>query len=296
MTTCVFGSGYGAPSVSDERLQSGEEGPAVIDELNKLLGYQNFHGIVADEIGGGNGIVTFPTSARFDRPVIDCDFMGRAYSTVEQCTAYVYGQPVMPVAMADAKGNVSLVVRAENNTKLEGMLRTTCVELGNAVAVTGRPLSGRVIKDYAIPNTISQAWFLGRAVFLARRNNIDMIRAINDVTPVKLLYTGKIVDVKRDISLGYTVGQCTMAPLSAEECPGFHQSSQNEVRDLIITFQNEHLVAYHVAVESNEGKKEVLCIVPDLISILGSNGEALGSPDLRYGLQVQVIAMPAHPL
>lgn len=293
---CVFGSGYGAPSVSDERLASGEEIPATIEELNKLLGHQDFQGIVADEIGGGNGIVTFPTSARFNRPVIDCDFMGRAYPTVEHCTPYVYGQPVMPVAMADGKGNVSVVVKAENNTKLEAMLRTTCVELGNSVAVTGRPLNGKVIKQYSIPNTVSQAWFLGRAVFLARQNKSNVIEAIGDITPVKLLYTGKIIDVTRDVSRGYTVGQCVIAPLSAEEDGRKGAGSQSATRNLIITFQNEYLIAYHLAEGQDESQKEVLCVVPDLISVLGSDGEALGSPDLRYGLQVQVIAMPAHPL
>ncbi|KAK5088066.1 hypothetical protein LTR05_002282 [Lithohypha guttulata] len=293
---CVFGSGYGAPSVSDERLQSGEEIPATVDELNKLLGHKSFQGIVAVEIGGGNGIVTFPTSARFSVPVIDCDLMGRAYPTAEHCTPYVYGHPVMPVAMADAKGNVSIVVRAENNTKLEGMLRTTCVELGNAVGVTGKPLDGRVIKEFAIPNTLSQAWFLGRAVHLARRNKIDFIEAIGDVTPVKLLYTGKIVDVSRDVSRGYTVGKCTIAPVLTDELRGGvrHETTKGS-RNLIITFQNEYLIAYLEEAEP-EQKREVLCVVPDLISILGSNGEALGSPDLRYGLQVKVIGMPAHPL
>lgn len=291
---CVFGSGYGAPSVSDERLQSGEEIPATIEELNRVLGYYDFHGIVADEIGGGNGIVTFPTSAKFRRPVIDCDLMGRAYPTVEHCTPYVYGHPVMPCAMADAKGNVSIVIKAESNLKLEGMLRTTCVELGNAVGVTGRPLSGKVIRDFAIPNTLSQAWFLGRAVHLAQQSKTDFIEAIGDVTPVKLLFTGKIVDVLRDVSKGYTVGRCVIAPLSAEEVEDQSTKSQTGSRDLVITFQNEYLIAYHEA--TGGSAKEVLCIVPDLVSILGSNGEALGSPDLRYGLQVKVIAMPAHPL
>lgn len=291
---CVFGSGYGAPSVSDERVSSGDEIPSTIEELNKMLGYTDFQGIVADEIGGGNGIVTFPTSAKFGRPVIDCDLMGRAYPTVEHCTPYVYGQPVMPVAMADAKGNVSIVVKAENNTKLEAMLRTTCVELGNAVGVTGKPLSGKIIKEYAIPNTLSQAWYIGRAIHLARRNKVDVIKAIGEVVPIKLLFQGKIMDVSRDVSRGYTVGKCIISPLSDDEREDSENSGRHcENRNLIITFQNEYLIAYH---ENDQQQKDVLCLVPDLISVLGSDGEALGSPDLRYGLQVKVIAMPAHPL
>ena len=80
---CVFGAGYGAPSVSDERIPSGDEVFAAIDGLNTVLGYEDFQGIVADEIGGGNGIVTFPTSAHYQKPVVDCDLMGRAYPTME---------------------------------------------------------------------------------------------------------------------------------------------------------------------------------------------------------------------
>jgi len=36
--------------------------------------------------------------------------MGRAYPSMEHGTPYVYGHPITPVAMADAKGNVSVVM------------------------------------------------------------------------------------------------------------------------------------------------------------------------------------------
>ena len=106
----VFGAGYGAPSVSNERIGDGTDVFVAIDTVNKVMGIKDFHGIVADEIGGGNGIVTLPTSARYDRPVVDCDLMGRAYPTLEHGTPYVYGQPVLPIATADCKGNASVVV------------------------------------------------------------------------------------------------------------------------------------------------------------------------------------------
>ncbi len=107
---CVFGAGYGAPSVSDERIGSGTDVFSAIDAVNAIMGIKDFQGIVADEIGGGNGLVTFPSSARYDRPVVDCDLMGRAYPTLEHGTPYVYGQPVLPIATADCKGNASVVV------------------------------------------------------------------------------------------------------------------------------------------------------------------------------------------
>jgi DUF917 family protein len=51
----VFGSWYGAPSVSGERLSAGTEIPAAIDALNKIVGVTDFRALLADEIGGGNG-------------------------------------------------------------------------------------------------------------------------------------------------------------------------------------------------------------------------------------------------
>lgn len=79
---CVFGAGYGAPSVSNERIASGTEVFDAIDAVNKVMGYSDFTGLVADEIGGGNGIVTFPSSAHYNRPVVDCDLMGRGRTHV----------------------------------------------------------------------------------------------------------------------------------------------------------------------------------------------------------------------
>jgi N-methylhydantoinase A/oxoprolinase/acetone carboxylase beta subunit len=95
----AFGSWYGAPSVSGERLPAGTEIPTAIDALNKILGVQNFEALQPDEIGGGNGyespaassrilsdigrLATFPTSVHYDIPTVDGDMMGRAYPSME---------------------------------------------------------------------------------------------------------------------------------------------------------------------------------------------------------------------
>lgn len=78
-----FGSWYGAPSVSNERIHAGTEIPIGIDTINRLLGYKDFDALLADEIGGGNGLAAFPTSVQYDKPIVDGDTMGRAYPTLE---------------------------------------------------------------------------------------------------------------------------------------------------------------------------------------------------------------------
>lgn len=198
------------------------------------------------------------------------------------------------------------------------MLRSQCVDLGLKVAVSSTPLTGDVIKQYAIPNTVSQAWYIGRAIHQARKAKRNIIEAIVshsiclissaelrrqfETTPGKLLYTGKVIHVQRDVSRGYTTGQCTLAPLHNDEkdsVPWQHAEPPEfveEARHLVVPFQNEFLYAGYSDPNNPEGELDVICTVPDLISILGTDGEAIGSPELRYGMNVSVIAMAAHPL
>lgn len=99
------------------------------------------------------------------------------------------------------------------------------------------------------------------------------------------------------------MGQCTIAPLSRDEqdlndSSGNTSAAPDENRCLIVPFQNEFLYAAYAdaANPTDSSQYEIICTVPDLISILGQDGEAIGSQELRYGLRVNVIGMAAHPL
>lgn len=99
------------------------------------------------------------------------------------------------------------------------------------------------------------------------------------------------------MSRGYTVGRCVICSLSADEKKGPPSiRTIEEYRTLVVPFQNEYLYAAYVNPDDHTEKEDIICTVPDLISILGSHGEALGSQELRYGLHVKVIGMPTHPL
>jgi DUF917 family protein len=94
------------------------------------------------------------------------------------------------------------------------------------------------------------------------------------------------------------MGSVLVAPLDGNEQDGAAEretQSQNKNRHMIIPFQNEYLLARYTDATGEEAG-DVVCTVPDLISILGQDGEAIGSHDLRYGLRVNVIGIPSHPL
>ncbi|KAL1852507.1 hypothetical protein Daus18300_012105, partial [Diaporthe australafricana] len=276
-----FGSWYGAPSVINERIAGGTEIPSGIDAVTKILGSESLDGIFIDEIGGGNGLSVFPTSVHYDIPVVDGDAMGRAYPTMYQATLSVYGHPLTPCALSDARGDVSVVMDTDTPIRLERFLRTAAIELGLGCAVCARPLPGSAIKPHGVPNTLSQEWYLGRAVHMARRRKSSYIDAIFGVCAGKLLFTGKIVNVRRYVGGGYTTGSVLLAPLEDEDRdPDAHQSSHGD-RHMLIPFQNEYLYAALTDSEGSDKDQNVICTVPDLISILGQDGEAIGSQYLR---------------
>lgn len=95
------------------------------------------------------------------------------------------------------------------------------------------------------------------------------------------------------------MGSVIIAPLSEDERESAGGTSQQSVpgdSHMVIPFQNEYLYAALSDADGSEDSQKVVCTVPDLISILGQDGEGIGSQDLRYGLRVNVVALPAHPL
>jgi DUF917 family protein len=95
------------------------------------------------------------------------------------------------------------------------------------------------------------------------------------------------------------MGSVIIAPLSDSERESKAATTQSSIfsdRHMVIPFQNEYLYAALSDSDGSEESQEVICTVPDLSSRLGQDGEGIGSQDLRYGLRVNVIALPAHPL
>lgn len=86
------------------------------------------------------------------------------------------------------------------------------------------------------------------------------------------------------------------SPAAASTTTTTNGHSPPSDKHMLIPFQNEYLYAALSDADGSEASQEVVCTVPDLISILGQDGEGIGSQDLRYGLRVNVIALPAHPL
>ncbi|KAH0845037.1 hypothetical protein AYO21_01700 [Fonsecaea monophora] len=294
----VLGSiSYGAPTVTLERIPSGTESVDATDALLSCFPGIKMGAQIALEIGGMNGIRPLLVANSYGGiPTIDGDYMGRAYPRLGLDTPALFDFPLSPCTQSDGMGNVVTVHKAASTEKLEKIHRKAGQELGLFSQMVWPPMSVKDTKIMGTLGTTSLAWYIGRAVYLAKQEKTDIMKAIIEANPSgRVLYTGKIVSVNRYVSAGgYTEGTVRLKPISSDEME-YGDTASAETRDMILPFQNEYLYAELVEPDAPKGTKgEILCTVPDLISLIGTDGYALGTQDLRYGVRVSVVAFVAH--
>ncbi|KAK9820469.1 hypothetical protein WJX72_010677 [[Myrmecia] bisecta] len=269
-------SGMGAPTVGIEKLDSHQTEAAA--RACAETGAGTLFALISGEIGGGNGLEPLSVGPRMGLPVVDGDFMGRAFPELQMDTRAIAGIRQTPAALADEKGNVVMVERAVSPVWLEQLLRPVCTAMGCSAGYAAAPISGAQLRRVVVPHTLSLAWHLGRAVLSARASKADSVAAVAAEGGGRLLFQGKVVDVRRTTAAGFACGEVQMEGL------GPFQG-----RVLRINIQNENLVA------RLDG--QVVASVPDLICCLETHdGRPVQTEELRYGLRLSVVGLPAHPL
>ena len=110
---CAF---LGAPLIAIEKILTGTEVPKAIETMRMLSDYyRKATSLSLLEIGGLNGMTPMYTGAQLGLPILDCDYMGRAYPEVQMCSNFIYGKKGTPVAMADEKNNKVILMQVEND-------------------------------------------------------------------------------------------------------------------------------------------------------------------------------------
>ncbi|KAL5116927.1 hypothetical protein ACEQ8H_005144 [Pleosporales sp. CAS-2024a] len=292
------GGGMGSPTVGIEKLYADE----MMDAQNQL--YDLFKGgrathIIPLEIGGSNGLqgLVLCASSNMNVPCVDGDWMGRAYPTKWQTTPVVFGErPIVfaPVAVADGNGNTLYIETATSDLKVEQVIRAALSQMGSSVGAADAPVTGAETRRWAVEHTISLSWRIGREVVRARKENkIDhvaecIIDAVGGAQAGRVVFKGKIVGVDRKLHMGHIYGEVVIE--------GTDKQYAGKIK---IPFKNENIAAIRIPETGDvatgaEKNEDVLAIVPDLIAVIDAqNGEAVGTPDYRYGLLVQVLAFTA---
>jgi uncharacterized protein len=269
--------GIGAPSVSIEKLQQGDEGLWALRALEEFVG-RSATALIAAEIGGGNGLAPIIVAAGAGIGVVDADGMGRAFPEMQMTTFSIYGHHSTPATLADERGNVLLFRHIASEAWYEKLARTAVVAMGGTAMGAEAPMPGTYVKRYAVPGTVTRSIELGHLVQNANREHRSAIPLICEREQGVHLMTAKIIDLKRHLRGGFSVGDILLEGIDSDSGSQAH-----------VVFQNEYL--------SFERAGVIEVSVPDLIVLLDADsGHAITTDILRYGQRVAVLGLPCHPL
>lgn len=237
------------------------------------------HFVMPFEIGGSNSLEPLIVAAELGIPVIDCDGAGRAFPELQQFCQFIYGVPPCPAVITDIHGKSTCCLTCPSPSELETVLRNECIKMGCIAGFCPKPLTKSEVLSTTCLFTLSHSWYIGNAVMTARKNNTCPTSAILATTNGVILCQGRVSDLKREIIGGFTKGNVTVEG----------QGKQNR-NDVVIEFQNEFIIA-------KSSYNKVLATVPDLITIVNTDtGEPIATSDIRYGLNVSVLVLPAMPM
>jgi uncharacterized protein len=263
----------GAPTVMVEKLPSIEEIGLAARTLANYLGRELTH-IACVEAGGVNSLIPVAAAAQLGLPLVDADGMGRAFPEIQMLLPTLYEIRATPMAITDEKGNRAILDTVDNHWA-ERLARSTTVEMGCSTVISSYAMTGQQARDSLVPGTLSLCAELGHLIRKAQAEHADPVDAVVSRLDGRRLFTGKVIDVSRRTVTGFARGDARLAG-----------TDDDSGSDLVLRFQNEHLVA--------ERNGKVLASVPDLICVLeNDSGEAVTTESLRYGQRVTVIAAPA---
>lgn len=271
----------GSPPVLLEKGLRGADIDASVRKLEKWLG-REAHAIIPAEIGGVNSLLPIVAATRLGLPLINADGMGRAFPETQMMTFGVYGITAAPLCLVDEHLN-TVFIETPDNKRAEEFARVVATEMGGSSTVSAYPMKGRDVKAYGVHGTLEIALNIGRAIREGRKHadpTANLLRCLQE-TPyydqAKVLFDGKVVDLRREMLNGWSVGHCHLEDL--------HGSG----RRMEVTFQNEHLVA------REDGR--VKAIVPDLICMVDRETvEPIPAESLHYGQRLKVIGVSCAPI
>ncbi len=266
-------SNMGAPLVGQERLSDPEIAAKPVTMMEAHLG-RRFRAVMSLEIGGGNAFQPLLVAAVLGLPVVDADCMGRAFPEAQMTSFAIGDLPMFPLTLADVRDNEVIVLRAASWSWMERISRRVCVAVGSIAATCKAPRTGREVKAWSIPHSVSRALAIGRVVLDARARHDDPIGAVLAHTGGCRVFDGKVVDVARQTTEGFLRGRARVGGIGPDRG-----------RELVLEFQNEFAVGFL------DGEPRVM--TPEIICVLDAEaGEAIGTETLRYGQRVVVAVLP----
>lgn len=260
----------GAPTVMVEKFPNGGEGAAIRKVYEQLFG-RPARAMMPFEMGGINGVLPIAWAAIAGLPLVDGDFMGRAFPELQMLTPHIFGMSGSPAVITDERLQ-TVVFDTLDNRWLEKLARNAVATFGGSACGGLYPMTAKEAQAPIIEGTVGLSIRIGEAIAAGGE---DTFGAIREVIPLYHLGTGKVVDVERRTAGGFVRGSAVIE--------GFGEDKGRLFR---LEFQNENLVV----IENGEP----LATVPDIITLLDFHtAHGIVTEGIRYGQRLDIVAFPS---
>ncbi len=232
--------------------------------------------VVPFEVGALNTPVILTLGARLGFPIVDGDALGRSAPETQMTSFIGHGVSLTPMPLIDYQGNVVVVQEAVEPTYPDELGRWVVTKGGGMGANNHYPMTGRQAKRAVVPDTISAALELGRAVLRAREQGRDPVAAATKVLQGVLLFMGCVELLEEGEKMGFYY---TVAHLKGTG------PEAGRVARLVI--KNETML---LSVDD-----EIKAIFPDLVCMLEpSTGRGIMSVELAEGIPLALVGVRCH--
>jgi DUF917 family protein len=243
--------------------------------MESILGRSIDH-VVPFEVGGLNTPVILSLGARMGIPLVDGDALGRSAPETQMTSFIGHGVSLTPMPLIDYTGNVVVVQEAAEPTYADELGRWVVTRGGGMGANNHYPMSGRQAKKAIVPNTISKALDLGRAVLRARRSGQDAVAIATQILRGVSLFNGHVARLREEEKMGFY--------FTAIDLRGTGADAGREGR---LVIKNETMLL------SVEGS--IKAIFPDLVCLLEpGTGRGIMSTELAEGNTVSLVGARCH--
>jgi len=239
------------------------------------VGGVNLDYLLSSETGGSNTLVTFYVASEKNVPMVDADGNGRAVPELATGLYPIYKIPTKPLVTANDAGDILVAYLADpfDAAAAETVARTAAVSGIGGVFSTWI-VNIATIKKCLVPYAISKEEKIGKAIREARASGQDAVKEVIALTGGKELFRGIIQKNERVGKEGFNFGRTVIEGIA-------HYKGKTFTIDL----KNENIIAW-------QDEKPVI-MVPDLITMMTTNGQPLSNSDTREGMEMVVVGIPA---
>lgn len=232
--------------------------------------------LMPGEIGGLNTMTPLYVASLKGIPVVDADGNGRAVPELSTGLYPIYKIPTSPLVVANKAGDVIVAYLKDplDTTMAETIARTAAVSFGMLAAFATWIVNRGTIKKYLMPNSISKSEKIGRAIRKSKTSGMDTVKEVISITGGRELFRGNIKRIETRTVEGFDFARTTIEGIANYRGKTFNIDSKNEN---MIGWQDE----------------KPIIMVPDLISMMTTEGKPLTNADTKEGMDIAVLGIPA---